>query len=729
MPLTDDQLARVLQQSMFDPKQWVEAGRYMAEGMKGAGGFSSSNVTGAAGGRGVEGKLDETYRKYDSTLKSEIKLRKLSSAANESVAKTLKAFDKAIQIVHPEMKSFAQDIRSISGVLDTQFQRISDSFTDAGKEIEYWTKLADKSGISIFKLDHQLRRVNTVLMDQEATADEHKEAEEELIDIQKKRAKLLKAANPDLKEFIHNVKLAGAALVTAAGVAANQMFGDVEAMRRFGTPGGMFQQFKAGAPGGALMGIDPQLISELMASNRATVIAMGGAQDMGAYYDSLGARLNELALITGNRTEALKFEMETYQSLLRSGIMPTEDALNGVVKEFAFFQQAMGMTHDEFTQRRNSLSQNVEIRRTLQGIDKRDLSAKINGIIAQMQTNRELGMMREQAIAAATALHELGAKGPRERIKDMAKLQAIGAMAGVQMSDEARKAFILGRSATDAQRKAQSEFMGTLGGSLANISATMGGEGAEFAMFAMMEKAGIGMERFDQFMPQLGEKISELPKNFEEAFLTMSEQMGPLETQFSNLKNVVEEVVGVFSNVAGGGFLSNALGTATGAFLGTGGAKGLFSGISRLFAGVGGLGTAMRAAPTIGAAGLGTATLGVGGAALGGYAVGSAINNFAKLWGGRQLSTTILDAFTGFNDYDPNADTPGVAQTAEKTAELVEPAKETAVNSGKQLSVQEKQLEVMITTAELQAGAIDNQKALNRLDRLDREGQYASTID
>jgi hypothetical protein len=69
----------------------------------------------------------------------------------------------------------------------------------------------------------------------------------------------------------------------------------------------------------------------------------------------------------------------------------------------------------------------------------------------------------------------------------------------------------------------------------------------------------------------------------------------------------------------------------------------------------------------------------VGAAGAAGYAVGTGINNIGKLWGGRQLSTTLLDTFTDHNDYDPNNDVLSPEQQA-----MVERARERRAENARQ---------------------------------------------
>ena len=73
-------------------------------------------------------------------------------------------------------------------------------------------------------------------------------------------------------------------------------------------------------------------------------------------------------------------------------------------------------------------------------------------------------------------------------------------------------------------------------------------------------------------------------------------------------------------------------------------------------------------------------TGGLAAAGAAGYAFGSGVNNLAKLWGGRQLSTTILDKFTDFNDYNPNS----TSLTPDQQKVVEEARKRRAENAAKE---------------------------------------------
>ena len=732
--LTPDQIAQVVQNSIFSSREWANAGREFAAGMKAGSGFSSGNATGVAGGRG--GDREDIHRDATATLKTEIKLKKLANAQNEKTSKMLKRFSETINVIHPRMKTFRRDIALISNTLDTHINKINERFDSAADEIEFWEKKTSKAGRTIFDLDRKVQKLNRTLNDETSTLDERLEAEKELVEVEVERAQIVKKANPELRDALKHVGKILAGLATVGVIqASGQMMSDIQSQRKFGTPGGMFQQFGAAFVGGELEGIDPQLMNELVATNRAAVIAMGGTKDMGGIYARLGENINELVDITGDRPAALKFQLESYQTLVRSGIKPTEAAFKDQVDSLVFAQEAMGMTSDEFASMQKQLVTDQEFRRTLNGLDERQRRQRLKSINDQIATNRANGMMQEQAIAAAVALENLAGKGPRDRFKEMAKLQALGAMAGVKMSEDVRSAFIKGRSATAQEKTARQEFMSQMGNRLTEISATMGGSGTEIGIMSALEKAGFSLADFDNSLTNIGVqlKMEDGPKAFQEQFKRMVEQMGPYEKAINDLTKKLESLAGVVSNVAGGGILQG-LGTAAAAFFGArglGGVKGMLGGaakgvgslLSGAGAGISAGATGFAALGGGGVAGAATAAGGLGLAAGGGYLAGTALNNFAKLWGGRTISTTLLDLFT--DDYDPNEDYKHLMgkKTADATDALVTPTETTAVAAVKSLTQQERQTEYLAILTEATLGMASNEQSRSRISSLQDSAQ------
>ncbi len=719
MPLSVNDIQQIAAASKTSTAEWREFAKMIADAQSGDNHFSSINRTGAAGGRGEESL---SHRKYEREYDTEIKLKKL---ANSNTRKMLKAFEEVSKVISPELKSFRQDIGAVSDTLDSHFQKIGDTFEDAQSEIKFWTKHTTKSGKTVFHLEQQMRYLNDKLEDQNLVSEERLELEKELVKVQSERAEILKKATKNLSLW-NKALAAGAVLLAGAGRAGQQMMGDVEAQRRFGTPGSMMGQIRAGTIGG-LTGIDPALMSELMATNRAALIAMGGNRDMESYYENLGSRLDELANIAGTRTEALKFELTTMQNLVRTGIEPTTAAMNEQIKHLEFAQEAMGMTAEEFASLQTQLVTDGEFRKTLNGLDERQRRNRLNEMNDQIALNRANGMMKDQAIAAAIALENLAGKGPRDRIKEMAKLQAIAAAAGIQMSDEARNAFIKGRSATDSERTARQEFMSAMGDRLTEISATMGGTGMEFGIFGAMEKAGISMDMFDNSLTNLGEKIrmEDGPDAFVEQNKRMVEQMGLSETAFNNLTLTVEKVMGVLNNIAGGGMIQSMLSgltTGIGAFFG---AKAATSGLGGM------LNAAKLAAGGVTLAGTAAATSAGIGLWQGGQAVTtgrSDIHDFMTGEGGTGFGNWVSEKLGALLHGDLGA-VVGFEESAARAIKDDKHAVEAAAQrdkqtdqSAKQLSSTDQLVEIAKTSLEHQIGATSNEKALARIGNMDNQG-------
>ena len=736
MALSEEQLAHIIQNSMFDTQRWIDAGRNLAQGMNDKTGFSSSNTTGASSRR-TNIREEADYRDSEKTLKAEIRLKKLANAQSEKTSKMLERFEDAISLVHPRMKSFREDLGLATSALDIHIEKINERFKNADEEIEFWQKQVSKSGDTIFTLDRRVRRLNKILETQNSTAEDRLEAEQQLVEVQKERAKIVKKANPHIKDL---GKTAAAAIAAIAGAglarAGGQMMSDIESQRRFGTPGGMFQQLGAALPGGALMGVDPQLINEMMATNRAAVVAMGGTNDMGALYERLGANLNELIDVAGTLPEAFKFQLNSYQNLVRAGIAPTEDALQQQVKSFQFMQEALGMTAEEFGQLQQQLVSDTEFRRTMNGLNSRERRLRLQRLNDQIAINRANGMMRDQAIAAAMALEQLAGKGPRDRFKEMAKLQAIAAASGITMSNEARDAFIKGRSATREEADARQRFMSDMGNRLTEISSTMGGTGTELGIFGALEKAGLSMDYFDQSLTNLGEqiKMEDGPEAFQENFNRMVEQMSPFENAINESTKALRAFQGVLDNVAGGGLIQGVVGTlgsALGAYFGARGFGGLARGAGGLFGGLFGGGAAGAAGGAAGTAlGVGArAAGGIGLAGIGGAAAGTAL--YKGVLRDNERSQSILDSIFRGADHVLSFFGNDAAQDRLKINEDEKAIAARESQTGYQeriASATERANELTEMSLQLENDRITMQDARERIDRL-QLGQTASTVN
>ncbi len=727
-----------------DPSAIRRLGQEFAAGMERGGnavGYSSANPTGAgvAGGRGGADEVTQ-----------QIRTSQLHNKVQKSIIKDYKDLSALLSQNNKKLKKATDDLdvfaRVFTGKWNDVLAQVSKS-TAVEQNLIKNTQKVMGGNITTLEDVLSLRQEMLELEEKIQKADGQKNAEiVKNIARYKKISNALNFATTNLRSFGTGLESLGEIIqgsiktfFTYRAALANLSIAVVQLTRDFGT------QLKFGSQmglvetqmGAIVKGIDPGALSEMMGQARQVSIAFG---DVGAFSSLLTKEQRKYHRMIGDTTDAHRFVTDAYVMLGKAGIKPVAGAMDDLGSTFAFLNQAAGVTSEQFTSLMEGMLQDTDISEQLRAAKEGERASIVAGIAKQVEMNIAMGMSAEQAFAAAKALGKISGETARERFKRAAQVQMVMGAMGIEGGGRAAELIRMGARINMVE------------GGRAELQGYM----SQVADAAVTSKRGmihqeLVYDRLLKDLPEMG-KGSDFVTTTASALKPQKEQLDKLKFEAKRSANTLEDMLfhveriknfliagalgkmmaGVvqligtvaLTRIAGQLALSNAGGIAS-----TVGKAGLLAKAGQGVLSMLPSGAAATMGTTVGAAGLGTTALGVGGAAVGGYAVGTAINNFAKLWGGRQLSTTILDAFTDFNDYDPNADTPAAEHTAEKTAELVEPAKETAVNSGKQLSVQEKQLEVMITTAELQAGAIDNQKALTRLASLDREGQSASTID
>jgi hypothetical protein len=300
----------------------------------------------------------------------------------------------------------------------------------------------------------------------------------------------LDTAKSSVKEFGKSIFSFRTAQLLAAK-AVTQGFNDFKSAMKYGTD--VTEGVWSNMWNAMNLGIDPARLSEIQASTRQAVNVMGGAEQwskkVGNVQSSLFGHIGDLDATT-------QFMADGMMTLVRAGIQPSTDAfmdasgtLGPLGKTFKDIQKISGATFEETGRMMKELAEDQTIRWKLMGAASEKQRRTI--LMETMERHKNLlamGMTTEQAKRAASALDQMAGKGPKERMKQAAKMQmmmgAMGIGGGAETAALMRK-----RVRTGAEDKQLAE-------AIAKVNAKISGKqtqslAGDFFASEMLQKTGM----------------------------------------------------------------------------------------------------------------------------------------------------------------------------------------------------------------------------------------------
>lgn len=276
--------------------------------------------------------------------------------------------------------------------------------------------------------------------------DEMSDAADDATKMQVRMGERVKKAGKSIANFEPRMLTAGAAF----GV-LTQASKDFSAQMRFGTDvtRGVF----ANMTDAIKLGVDPEALSEIQATNRMAVRTFS---DMNEWAGQLRDAEKEMFRFVGDHTEATRLVAAQLTTLGMAGIRPTmkvfkEEGVKGQKSLFKQFQELQAMTGQTFAESGEMLrgfTNDEAIRyRLTAAVDEEQRKAILRGVMARNAEFRALGLTKEQALSAASALEQLAGISPRERMKQAAKLRALAGAMGMSGMEgmELQKLHTMGR--------------------------------------------------------------------------------------------------------------------------------------------------------------------------------------------------------------------------------------------------------------------------------------------
>lgn len=185
-----------------------------------------------------------------------------------------------------------------------------------------------------------------------------------------------------------------------------------------------------------LHGVDPAAVQEAQQKDARTRAAFGRQNFDKSIMDGIG----QLVGVTYDRAEALKMKSSTISTLSRSGIdadtANMTAASKGLVDNFIKLQYLTGLTGEQMAMLNQEVAADTDYRQGLMTLSRQERAASVAGItqMFQEQALRNISIEQsKQMLKTQLALSE--ATSPKTRIKNAAKLRALGGAVGIDMSE------------------------------------------------------------------------------------------------------------------------------------------------------------------------------------------------------------------------------------------------------------------------------------------------------
>lgn len=479
----------------------------------------------------------------------------------------------------------------------------ADAFTESLRDAE--TGLIDEEKVRQKLIDQQTeeaklkKEVNKLTKEHEQIVKDHgtaskkaaealdrlTEAEKQLDEAKNKTGKLTNLLGKDFGKLSKGVKWAEAGLRFFGTAAVNQ---GKELIKHYQTAGGLIEgsgsilvsmleqqnlAFKHGISGSELQAISNQ--------QRQVFNAMGGTKEA---LDELNPAFKRFQIMTADNGLALELAAEAAQHFAEHGVVPTEAALSAYTDDLDRMRTRLGIDYKQASAMFNEVASDAESIDILRSARADEREAILDSQRAYIENAVALGMTAQQAKDAAKMLNKMVAAKPLDRLRQAAKIRALGGAMGIAGSEEAARALISGKKDA-ASKQALAEF----NTNMTNAMDSMAGQGLQSEIFASSLLEKLDLEQYfgksSPFSTTLGPSLqaqADTLKNFQVA---------------SNKNEGI--IIGWLSNIAGQmGLVASGkswVGPVAGAIVGGLGlllSKGLVKNLAGLLKGMGGAGAA-----------------------------------------------------------------------------------------------------------------------------------------
>lgn len=406
------------------------------------------------------------------------------------------------------------------------------------------------------------------------------DAESQLADSQGKSSKLTDLLGKGFGKLGKGVKIAEAGLRFFGTASVSQGRELIKHYQEAGGiiegSGGLFTSMMEQQQKAFKLGVSGSQLQALSNQHRQLFNAMGGTNQA---LDDLNPAIKRFRTMTGDNEQALQLAADAARHFAEKGIVPSGAAIEAYTNDMDRMRIRLGIDYKEASALFNEVasdSESIDILRSARADERESILASQR---AYVENAIAMGMTARQAKEAAKMLNKMVAAKPLDRLRQAAKIRALGGAMGIAGSEEAAQALISGKKDA-ASKQALADF----NTNAANMMDTMAGQGlgAEIFSTTLLEKLDL-----EQYLGKGSEFSTTLGPSLQAQTDALKSFQVASNTNEGVIINKLTEMLGQLGLIASGkswmGMAAGAIATGIGALL----TEGLFDKLADVVKGVG----------------------------------------------------------------------------------------------------------------------------------------------
>lgn len=202
-------------------------------------------------------------------------------------------------------------------------------------------------------------------------------------------------------------------------------------------------------------GLSGSQFQEMSMEMRQTVNAMGGTQNA---FQQLDPAIDNFRKMTLDSASAMKMTVEATKYFANSGVKPTADNMEAYRQSLVQLTAQTGLQGDAAQAYFKDIASDADSISLLRRARKDERDGILASQRAMVLNAQAAGMNAEQAKEATKMLAGMVAQKPLDRLKQAAKIRALGGAMGIEGSEEAAQGIIAGPRATAEQKQNIMQF-------------------------------------------------------------------------------------------------------------------------------------------------------------------------------------------------------------------------------------------------------------------------------
>lgn len=350
-------------------------------------------------------------------------------------------------------------------------------------------------------------------------------ADKERSQVRSQMTKNTKMAGASMMSIVGKANILGAAFTWLTNILVGQYKQQFDVMRAYSaviedTGGGYQRSLLAASELALSFAVGSKEFAGIVAANRQMINAMGG--NTMAFAQVQEAAEKYAVYTGGDFKQALELATNQMTSFARVGVRPTSAAMNTYMKDVQQLAAQTGMSVEAMQEYYNEIATDTSSLVLLRAARESERAAILQSQRAMVQNAIAAGMSADAAKEATKTLLSMVAAKPIDRMKQAAKMRALGGAMGIAGADIAAQAVIAGPRASKEQQEALREFSTNA----ANMADQMRGAGLGMEIFSTTLLDKLDLEKYfgadSKFTTTLGKTlakpIAELNKTMTTAF-------------------------------------------------------------------------------------------------------------------------------------------------------------------------------------------------------------------